>query len=131
MKKIYLSFIAAFCLITGSFSQTVVVAGADAVTLAGNPYTTLKAAFDKINLASQAGNVIVITVTGVTTEAAPAVCRPPVRRENRRCVGLPTRQADFLAQSTHHLGKECHRNRREEIAVAIRNRDHVRADVVQ
>lgn len=72
MRKIYLSFIAAICLSVTGFAQTVVVAGADAVTLAGNPYSTLKGAFDNINLASQAGNVIVITVTGVTTETASA-----------------------------------------------------------
>lgn len=70
MKKIYLSLITAIFFISSSFSQTVVVAGADAVTLAGNPYTTLGAAFTNINAASQAGNVIVITVTGVTVEPA-------------------------------------------------------------
>ncbi|MEO6254080.1 MAG: T9SS type A sorting domain-containing protein [Ferruginibacter sp.] len=72
MKKIYLALISALFCVTGSFAQTVVVAGADPVTLAGNPYTTLKGAFDNINLASQAGNIIVITVTGVTVETLTA-----------------------------------------------------------
>ena len=73
MKKIYFSVIAALLFVTGSFAQTVVVAGADAGTLAGNPYTTVGAAFTNINAANQAGNVIVITVTGVTTEPVSAV----------------------------------------------------------
>ncbi|TAE11522.1 MAG: S-layer family protein, partial [Bacteroidetes bacterium] len=51
----------------------VTVTGADATTNAGSPYATLKAAFDNINLASQTGNVIVISVTGNTTETASAV----------------------------------------------------------
>ena len=73
MRKIYFSFFISLFLCTGSFAQTVVVAGADATTLAGNPYTTLEAAFDNINLVSQAGNVIVITITGTTTETSPAI----------------------------------------------------------
>jgi len=73
MKKIYFSLIALLFFVTGSFAQTVVVAGADAGTLAGNPYTTLGAAFTSINAANQAGNIIVITVTGVTTEPSSAV----------------------------------------------------------
>jgi len=72
MKKIYLTLIAAFLLVTGSFAQLVVVAGADATTVAGSPYTSLKAAFDNINLASQTGNIIAITITGTTTETASA-----------------------------------------------------------
>lgn len=73
MKKIYFSLIIACFSLPVSFAQTVVIAGADAGTLAGNPYTTLGAAFNNINASSQAGNVIVITVTGVTTELTSAV----------------------------------------------------------
>jgi hypothetical protein len=51
----------------------ITVTGADGATNAGSPYTTLKAAFDNINLSSQEGNVIVISVTGNTTESASAV----------------------------------------------------------
>ncbi|MBK8786722.1 MAG: hypothetical protein IPN43_09595 [Chitinophagaceae bacterium] len=72
MRKIYFSFFISFFLVAGSFAQTVVVAGADAATLAGNPYSTLKAAFDKINLASQTGNIIIITIAGNTIESASA-----------------------------------------------------------
>ncbi|MFN8243594.1 MAG: T9SS type A sorting domain-containing protein [Ferruginibacter sp.] len=51
----------------------VTVTGADAASNAGSPYTTLKAAFDQINLGSQTGNNIIISITGNTTEAASAV----------------------------------------------------------
>jgi hypothetical protein len=71
MKKIYLSFITAFFFVSGSFAQTVVL-GADAATTLGNPYTTLGAAFTSINASSQAGNIINITVTGVTVEPVSA-----------------------------------------------------------
>jgi hypothetical protein len=50
----------------------VTVTGADATTNAGSPYTTLKAAFDNINLTSQTGNTIVISITANTTEIATA-----------------------------------------------------------
>jgi hypothetical protein len=51
----------------------VTVTGADATTNAGSPYATVKAAFDNINLSSQAGNTIAISITGNTTETASAV----------------------------------------------------------
>jgi hypothetical protein len=72
MKKIYITLISALFFVSGGFAQTVTVTGADAATNAGSPYTTLKAAFDNINLSSQAGNTILITIAGTTIETAQA-----------------------------------------------------------
>lgn len=73
MRKIYLLLVTVVLFAFTGVAQTVVVAGADAVTLAGNPYSNLGAAFTNINAASQAGNIIIITVTGTTVEPASAV----------------------------------------------------------
>ncbi|MCU0321196.1 MAG: hypothetical protein MUE72_02200, partial [Chitinophagaceae bacterium] len=54
-------------------AQNVTVTGADATTNAGSPYGTLKAAFDNINLTSQTGNTITISIIGNTSESATAV----------------------------------------------------------
>lgn len=62
-----------FVLSSGNVNAQVTVTGADATTNAGSPYTTLKAAFDNINLSSQTGNTIVISITGNTTEGSQAV----------------------------------------------------------
>jgi Secretion system C-terminal sorting domain len=72
MKKIYFSLITVLFIVTGSFAQTVTVTGADAATNAGSPYTTLRAAFVSINAASQAGNNILITISGTTIETSSA-----------------------------------------------------------
>ncbi len=72
MNKNYISLITAFFFITCSFAQTVVVTGADPASNAGSPYTTLGAAFTSINSASQAGNNILITISGTTTETSSA-----------------------------------------------------------
>lgn len=66
------------CFIIGatmSIKAQVTVAGS---TGADGPYTTLKAAFDAINANSgQTGNTITISLTGSTTELAPAVLNQP------------------------------------------------------
>lgn len=54
----------------GAEAQNVAVTGADPATNAGSPFATLSAAFVSINAASQAGNTIVITIIGNTTEPA-------------------------------------------------------------
>ncbi len=71
MRKIYLLLVS--LTMTVMVNAQVTVTGADAVTNAGSPYTTLKGAFDNINLVAQTGNVIVISIAGNTTELASAL----------------------------------------------------------
>ena len=80
MKKLINLFIS-LSIFTVVFTQTskaqVTVSGS-AGSADGN-YTTLKLAFDALNVvtASQVGKTIVVTITASTTETAAAVLNPP------------------------------------------------------